>query len=132
MIKPGYPCFTKYPANGFTLIEMLVALAVFSLAALAMVNLQAFSVRTAATLSDSALAWQVAQNLAVERLSAPRAPAVGTEQGETQNGGRNWRWTVTTESTEDQRFVRIAIAVEGSGFGVRRKAQLTTARLVEK
>ena len=120
------------PDKGFTLIEMLVALSIFSLAALAMVNLQAFSVRTTATLSDSALAWQVAQNLAVERLSDTRASAAGTEQGEVENGGRNWRWTVTTERTEDVRFVRLAIAVEGTDLGNRRKAQLTTARLVEK
>lgn len=118
--------------SGFTLIEMLVALSVFSLAALAMVNLQAFSVRTTATLSDSALAWQVAQNLAVERLSDPRSPAVGTEQGELENGGRKWRWAVTTERTEDVRFVRMAVAVEGIDMGNRRKAQLYMARLVEK
>lgn len=117
---------------GFTLIEMLVALSVFSLAALAMVNLQAFSVRTTATLSDSALAWQVAQNLAVERLSDPRAAAAGIEQGELQNGGRNWRWTVTTVRTEDVRFVRMAVAVEGADIGNRRKAQLNLARLVQK
>ena len=120
------------PDAGFTLIEMLVALSIFSLAALAMVNLQAFSVRTTATLSDSALAWQVAQNLAVERLSDTRAPSAGTEQGEVENGGRNCRWTLTTERTEDVRFVRLAIAVEGTDLGNRRKAQLTTARLVEK
>ena len=118
--------------SGFTLIEMLVALSVFSLAALAMVNLQAFSVRTTATLSDSALAWQVAQNLAVERLSDPRAPAVGTEQGELENGGRKWRWTVTTEPIDDVRFVRMAVAVEGIDIGNSRKAQLNMARLVEK
>jgi general secretion pathway protein I len=119
-------------ANGFTLIEMLVALAVFSLAALAMVHLQGYSVRTAATLSDSAVAWQVAQNLAVERLSAPAAPTIGSEQGETENGGRRWRWTVTTAKTEDARLVTIDIAVSGEGIMSARRAQLSTARLVEK
>ncbi len=118
--------------HGFTLIEMLVALSVFSLAALAMVYLQAFSVRTTATLSDSALAWQVAQNLAVERLSDPRAPAIGEEKGELENGGRNWRWSVATERTEDVRFVKMVVTVQGSDIGNRRTAQLNLARLIEK
>lgn len=119
-------------ANGFTLIEMLVALSVFSLAALSMVYLQAFSVRTVATLSDNALAWQVAQNLAVERLSAPRAPAIGIEKGQEENGGRRWVWSVDTKSTEDNRLVRMTILVSGTAAGPKRRAQLTAIRLVEK
>ena len=119
-------------ANGFTLIEMLVALSVFSLAALAMVNLQGYSIRTAATLSDSALASQVAQNLAVERLSAPFAPAIGSEEGEVENGGRRWFWKVVTEKTEDNRLVTLDISVSGSGEAAGRQAKLSTARLVER
>jgi general secretion pathway protein I len=118
--------------HGFTLIEMLVALAVFSLAALAMVNLQGYSVRTAATLSDSSMAWQVAQNLAVERLSAPKAPAIGSENGESENGGRRWIWEVTTAKSPDPRLVTIDIAVSGTGAFAARKARLSTARLVER
>lgn len=118
--------------NGFTLIEMLVALSVFALAALAMVNLQGYSVRTAATLADSALAAQVAQNLMVERLSAPLAPAIGTEQGQETNGGRNWQWQAVTAKTEDNRLVTIAINVTGTGAQASRSAQASAARLVEK
>jgi general secretion pathway protein I len=119
-------------ANGFTLIEMMVALSVFSLAALAMVNLQGYSVRTAATLSDSSLAWHVAQNLAVERLSAPIAPAIGSEEGEVENGGRRWFWKVVTDKTEDARLVTIEIIVSGTGAASGRQAKLSTARLVER
>lgn len=119
-------------ANGFTLIEMLVALSVFALAALAMVNLQGYSVRTASTLADSALAAQVAQNLMVERLSGPLAPAIGTEQGQESNGGRGWQWQVTTAKTEDNRLVTIAVDVTGTGSQAGRTAQISAARLIEK
>jgi general secretion pathway protein I len=122
----------KPSANGFTLIEMLVALSIFALAALAMVNLQGYSVRMAATLSDSNMAWQVAQNLAVERLSAPAAPPIGTEEGDDQNGGRVWRWKVVTAKTEDERLVTMDISVRGSGAVASRNARLNVARLVEK
>lgn len=126
-----YPA-KRSAANGFTLIEMLVALSVFSLAALAMVHLQGYSVRTAATLSQSSLAWQVAQNLAVERLSAPLAPAIGSEAGEVENGGQRWRWTAVTAKTDDARLVTIDIAVTGEGMARGRSARLSTARLVER
>ena len=118
--------------NGFTLIEMMVALSVFSLAALAMVHLQGYSVRTAATLSDSSLAWHVAQNLAVERLSAPVAPAIGSEEGEVENGGRRWFWKVVTDKTEDARLVTMDITVSGAGSASNRQAKLFTARLAER
>lgn len=117
-------------SDGFTMIEMLVALSVFSLAALAMVHLQGYSVKTAATLSDRAVAWQVAQNLAVERLSAPMAPAIGTQKGEIDNGGRRWRWNVVTAKTEDTRLVTMEISVSGTGIAAGRNARISTARLV--
>lgn len=121
-----------FQVSGFTLIEMLVALSIFALAALAMVNLQGYSIKTTATLSESNMAWQVAQNLAVERLSAPQAPPIGTEEGQVENGGRNWQWKVVTAKTEDSRLVTMDIAVWGNDSVAARKAQLNVARLVER
>jgi general secretion pathway protein I len=65
------------PRNGFTLLEIMVALAIFSIAALAMVRLQGYSVRSTANLGDSGMAWQVARNVAVEILSNPAPPTLG-------------------------------------------------------
>ncbi|HEX4874087.1 MAG TPA: prepilin-type N-terminal cleavage/methylation domain-containing protein, partial [Sphingorhabdus sp.] len=48
------------PNNGFTLIEVVVALAVFSLAALALIKLSAFSLRTGGDVIAHEMAWQVA------------------------------------------------------------------------
>ncbi len=118
--------------NGFTLLEIMVALAIFSLAALAMVRLQGYSVRSTANLGDSGMAWQVARNVAVEILSNPAPPTLGETNGEEVNGGRNWRWTATTAKTDDARLVRIDIAVVGTGNAALRKAQLTIARPVEQ
>lgn len=117
--------------NGFTLLEIMVALAIFSLAALAMVRLQGYSVRTTANLGDSSMAWQVARNQAVEILSNPATPVLGEVEGEETNGGQNWRWTVKTSRTDDARLLRIDISVTGTGNTGQRKAQLTIARPVE-
>jgi general secretion pathway protein I len=120
------------PNNGFTLLEIMVALAIFSLAALAMVRLQGYSVRSTANLGDSGMAWQVARNVAVEILSNPTPPTLGETDGEEVNGGQEWRWTATTEKTDDARLIRIDIAVTGTGNAALRKARLTIARPVEQ
>lgn len=118
--------------NGFTLLEIMVALAIFSIAALAMVRLQGYSVRSTANLGDSSIAWQVARNVAVEILSNPAPPTLGDTSGEETNGGQNWRWTAKTSKTDDARLVRIDINVTGTGNAALRKAQLTIARPVEQ
>jgi general secretion pathway protein I len=119
-------------ANGFTLLEIMVALAIFSLAALAMVRLQGYSVRSTADLGESSLAWQVARNVAVEILSDPAPPTLGETSGEETNGGLNWRWSAESSKTDDARLLRVDIRVTGTGRAARRTAQLTIARPVEQ
>jgi general secretion pathway protein I len=97
---------------GFTLIEMMVALAVFSLAALALIRLVGATVRNTSDIETRTLGQIVSNNLAVDVLTDPVPPALGTVQGATVNGGRNWRWTRTVKATADVRIVRVDIAVK--------------------
>jgi general secretion pathway protein I len=97
--------------NGFTLIEMLVALAIFSLAALALLRLSGATVSTTARLQDQALAQIVARNIAVETLTDPSPPAFGVTGGETVNAGRNWLWTRRTARSPEPRIQQILIHV---------------------
>ena len=110
----------------------MVALAIFSLAALAMVRLQGYAVRSTSNLGDSNMAWQVARNVAVEILSNPAPPTLGETRGEEMNGGQNWRWTATASPTDDTRLVMVDIDVVGTGNAALRKAHLTIARPVEQ
>lgn len=98
-------------ANGFTLIEMLVALAIFSLAALALLRLGGATATNSARLVDRAIAQMVARNVAVEVLSDPLPPPFGTLSGEALNGGRRWRWTRLTERSPEARIQQISIQV---------------------
>lgn len=123
---------TDQRRNGFTLLEIMVALAIFSLAALAMVRLQGYSVRSTSDLRDSGMAWQVARNVAVEILSDPTPPTLGETRGEEVNGGQNWIWTATTSPTDDSRLITVDIDVVGTGDAILRKARLTIARPVEQ
>ena len=104
--------------NGFTLIEVLVALAIFSLAALALLRLQGAALGTTARLDEKALAGIVAQNLAIEAMVAVQPPSYGTTTGETSNGGRLWRWTQRVERSPDPRLQRIEIGVAAEDGGI--------------
>lgn len=103
--------------HGFTLVEVLVALAIFSLAALALLRLQGAALGTTARLDERALAGIVAQNLAVEAMIATQAPAFGDSGGEIANGGRNWRWAQHVERSPNPNLQRIEIVVAGPDGG---------------
>jgi general secretion pathway protein I len=95
---------------GFTLLEMLVALSVFSLAALALIRLQAFSTRNAAEIELRVIAQSVVRNRAVEILTDPRPPALGSSSGTEENGGIRWRWTQQTKPAPEGGLLQIDIA----------------------
>lgn len=90
---------------------MMVALAVFSLAALALLRLQGATVSSTAVIETRALGQIVANNLAVEALTDAVPPPLGKSEGAVENGGRQWRWTRITKRTADVRIVRIDIGV---------------------
>lgn len=99
--------------RGFTLIEMLVALAVFSLAALALLKLQGVTLRTAADLDRRALAQLVARNLQVEMMTDPAPPPLGASGGAVTNGGRQLAWTRNVQRDTDPRFLLVTVSVGG-------------------
>jgi len=115
---------------GFTLVEMLVALAVFSLAALALLRLEGASVGNAARLQEQALAQIVARNIAVEALTDPVPPTLGATSGIVANGGRQWRWSRNVVPSPEPRIQQIEIDVrsasgpEGARLTIFRRADL--------
>lgn len=120
---------TSSISSGFTLIEMMVALAIFSLAALALVRLQGATVRNTAIVDAQAMAQIVANNIAVESLTDPGALTVGDSSGQEQNGGQSWQWSRTVATTADPKIVRIDIAV--ADLRGRPAARLTLARITQ-
>lgn len=102
-------------AEGFTLLEIIVALAVFSIAAMALLNLAGQNMRTADALERTAFARVVAENIAVETaLSAAAGPDGGgalAGSGEQRVADRDWRWTRRVSATADPGLVRVEIDV---------------------
>ena len=98
--------------RGFTLIEILVALAVFSLAALALIRLQSARVGGVGVLDRPLVANMVARNVALDAVTDVRVPTLGRGAGVEANGGQAWRWTRVVTPTGDARIVRIDVAVQ--------------------
>jgi general secretion pathway protein I len=109
--QQGFTLSRRSAQQGFTLIEMLVALAIFSLAALALLRLGGATVSSTARLQDQAIAQIVARNIAVEAMTDPVSPPLGQTAGDAQNGGRSWRWTRLTALSPEPRILMITINV---------------------
>lgn len=109
-------------ANAFTLIEMLVALAIFALAALALLRMEGASISRTADLDQRVALEVTAQNLAAEWMSDPVVPALGEDSGVVQNAGRNFAWSRIVDRPEElSGTVRILLSVrqaDGQGSAV--------------
>ena len=77
---------------GFTLVEVLVALAVLTIALAAVMRALSQSIDTSAALRDRTLAMWVAQNRLATHQLQPGLPAQDTTEGEAEMAGRAWRW----------------------------------------
>lgn len=102
----------RRPADtGFTLIEVMVALAVFSIAALALLRLEGVTIRSTDTLGRTLEAGLVARNVAVEAMTDARPPTLGPAAGVAVEGGRSWSWARQVSPTGDPRVLRIDVTV---------------------
>lgn len=100
--------------RGFTLIEIMVALAVFSLAALALIRLEGATLRSTGILADTIVGQMVARNVAIAAVTDPTPPAPGRSAGVEQNAGRTWRWTREVRPTGNASILRIDVAVRSA------------------
>ena len=103
----------SFPAReaGFTLIEMMVALAVFAIAALTLLRMEGASISRTADLDQRLLREVVAQNLAAEWLTDPAPPALGDVNGQVSNMNRRFAFTRHVERMSDAGVVRVVVAV---------------------
>ncbi len=105
-------------ARGFSLIEVLVALAIFGLAVMALLNLAGESTRNTAWMRERILAGVVADNRAVEASLAGRAELdamMAIREGVEEAGGQDWRWTRRFEATEVPGLMRVDVTVMAAG-----------------
>lgn len=104
----------KTKQKGMTLLEVMVALVIFSTAALALMNSVSLNVRFTHGLADTLQASWVAENLLADaqlnNRDFPDAQAQGTEM----MGGRNWTWHIQRVKTADNGWAN-AVRVYAEG-----------------
>jgi len=108
----------KRADGGFTLLEVLVALAVLAMSLGAVIQAVGDYTRNQAYLRDRTFAEWVARNqLATVQLSG-RWPSVGQQKGEaelpaagTDTRGREWRWVMQVIQTAEADLRRLDIEV---------------------
>jgi general secretion pathway protein I len=96
---------------GFTLVEMLAAVAVLAIAMAAILSGMARYADNTAHLRERTMGIWVAHNRLTEIELQPQWPDVGKSDGDMQMAGRLWRWEVEVQKTEDPHLRRIDIQV---------------------
>lgn len=107
--------------RGFTLIEVMVALAIISLSLLALGSKMAQMVDTANAMRDRTFASWVAQNKITELRLANVVPEVSSSTGEVDYAGTEWRWRSVVSETGVENLYRVDVTVgyAGSEYDVR-------------
>jgi len=96
---------------GFTLIEVLIALAILSIALAAAMRAASMATVSAEEAKLRTYATWVAQNRAAELTARRVFPAVGIENGGVEMGGVAFQWTATSSETPNTAFRKTEIAV---------------------
>ena len=97
--------------RAFTLLEVLVALAIFATVAAAVLTAATSSVRNAARLEEKALAGWIADNQLVELQLQRPSPGTGRNQREVSYAGRDWQLQEAIDSTSDPAMRRVTLWV---------------------
>lgn len=98
-------------SRGFTLLEVLVALAIFALVAASVLGVSARSLQNASRLEDKTLAMWIADNQLTTLQLASEVPAPGNQQGQVEFANRQWQWQSTVETTSEPTMRRITVWV---------------------
>ncbi|MBI3171126.1 MAG: type II secretion system minor pseudopilin GspI [Hydrocarboniphaga effusa] len=105
----------KCAARGFTLIEIIVAVAVLAAAMGAIITGMARYADNASYLREKTVALWVAHNHLTELELEPVWPQLGKSDGDVEMAGVEWRWFVTISETPDPGVRRVDIRVQLKG-----------------
>lgn len=83
---------TRSPASGFTLVEVLVALAILAIALAAVLRAMGQAINLTSDLRDRTEALWVAEDRVTEHQLARDWPALDTKEGTLEFDGHQWHW----------------------------------------
>jgi general secretion pathway protein I len=111
---------------GFTLVEVLAALLIFSVAIIGLSRAGTQSVAHTQRLTHKTYASVVADNQLI--LARMTRPQIGTKSGTEEAGGRQYDWKVETVQTPQDGLLELSVSVsQGGDVFVTRRAWLATS-----
>ncbi len=107
--------------GGFTLIEVLVALAIVSISLLSVAAAMNQMIDAANSLRDRTYADWIAQNKIVEIRLSGAEPEVGSSSGEVEYASVDWAWRSVSSETgvEDLFRVDVSVSLAGTEYDLR-------------
>ncbi len=100
---------------GFTLIEVMVALVVATLALVAVMASISQMIDAGTAMRERTYASWIAQNKITELRLANTEPDVSESSGEVEFAGLDWGWTATVSETGVEFLYRVDVAVGFAG-----------------
>ena len=97
--------------RGMTLLEVMVALAIFAMAGLALVRTVSQQTVGLSALEEKTFATWVADNHLAEVMLAKAWPGLSWTEGTEEMAGRKWYWRWRGVETEDDQFRAIDVEV---------------------
>ena len=97
--------------DGFTLVEILVSLAILSIILGALIQTAGTNASNAALLRDRAVAEWVASNRLAELQLVPSFPETGSRTGDEEIFGNRWYWKTIVQKVEDEDLRRVDVEV---------------------
>lgn len=101
--------------RGFTLLEVLVALLLVTVALAALVRTAGTEARNLALLQESTVAHWVAANVLAETRLRQVLPEPGSSEGQAAMADRRWSWRLQVEGTDLPEVRRLDVQVFAEG-----------------
>ena len=101
--------------DGFSLLELLVAMAILSLAVIPMIATQSTALRSANRLTEKTLARMVGENALTDFITSDISPGFGTIRGSGIQAGMDFDWQAHIGPIRGQKILQISLSVSRHG-----------------
>lgn len=96
---------------GFTIIEVLVAMAILAVAGVAVVRSTSQHINAISTVKDVTFSSWVAENRMVELQLDNKWPPSNNKKGKMEMAGREWYWRQKVEKVTDDKMRKVTVHV---------------------
>lgn len=97
--------------RGFTLVEVLVALVIFSTAILGLMRAGTQNIQAVHVAEQKQVAGMIADNQLILALHSETPLRVGSRQGNVEMASWHWNWILQTETTTQAGFYKLTMTI---------------------